>query len=194
MTTTSAASVSRLLRPDPSAVVAPVVIAPMVNQSELAFRLLVRKLSGNRLCYTPMLHARMFVDSPQYRKEQFESCAEDRPLITQFCGNDPKILLQAALLVQDHCDGVDINLGCPQKIAKRGRYGAYLLKETELLESIVSTLSKGLRIPVSCKIRLVTAPDLGPTLALARKLENAGCKFLTVHGRFLEQNKVCLRN
>lgn len=54
----------------------------------------------------------------------------------KFCGNDPKTMLDAALLAQDHCDGIDINLGCPQAIAKRGHYGAFLQDEWELLHNI----------------------------------------------------------
>lgn len=40
----------------------------------------------------------------------------------QFCANDPEVFVQAALLAQDYCDAIDLNLGCPQMIAKRGEF------------------------------------------------------------------------
>ena len=56
------------------------------------------------------------------RREEFTTCAEDRPLFAQFCANDPSYLLAAAELVQGDVDAIDLNLGCPQRIAKRGRH------------------------------------------------------------------------
>ena len=113
-----------------------VVLAPMVNQSELAFRMLCRKYDTN-LCFTPMIHSRLFVEDARYAKDVFSTVPEDRPLVIQICGNDPHIMLKASEKLQDHCDAIDINFGCPQNIARRGNYGAFLLEDEEKVLHIV---------------------------------------------------------
>ncbi|KAF5196402.1 tRNA-dihydrouridine synthase B [Thalictrum thalictroides] len=156
------------------------IVAPMVDNSELPFRMLCRKY-GAQAAYTPMLHSRIFSENAKIRGLEFTTCKEDRPLFVQFCANDPDTLLKAARLVEDQCDYVDINLGCPQRIAKRGNYGAFLMDNLPVVKSLVENLAHNLHVPVSCKIRIF--PNLQDTITYARMLEDAGCSLLAVHGR-----------
>jgi len=160
------------------------IVAPMVDQSFLAFRALCRRYDA-QLCYTPMLHSKVFAQDAVYRRKYFSTCPEDRPLVVQFCGNDPLILLKAAKLVEGRCDAVDINLGCPQNIARKGNYGAFLMKHTDRVYQLVRTLHLHLKVPVFCKMRIYT--DIEATVKFAKMLQEAGCQLLTVHGRTKEQ-------
>jgi tRNA-dihydrouridine synthase 1 len=153
----------------------------MVDQSELAFRILSRRY-GADVAYTPMINAKMYVAAAErgkVRREAFDleageegigkflvggqdSASEsgdlegqletDRPLVIQFCGNNPSLILQAAKAVSlpltksaahdspggptPRCDAIDINLGCPQDIARRGGYGAWLMDDWERVYDI----------------------------------------------------------
>lgn len=152
------------------------------------------------LAYTPMFHARLFAESAKYRDAHFEATrapsdpsapyldgnpAFDRPLFVQFCANDPAHLLAAARLVAPHCDAVDLNLGCPQGIARKGRYGAFLQEDQALVHRLVRALADGLPVPVTAKIRVLDTPEA--TLAYARNVLAAGASVLAVHGRRRDQ-------
>ncbi|KAF9144467.1 hypothetical protein BGX30_012674 [Mortierella sp. GBA39] len=167
------------------------VIAPMVDQSELAWRVLSRRY-GADLCYTPMFNAKLFAKDVKYRDEHWAGLKDglggggpnDRPLVVQFCANEPEYLLQSALLVAPYCDAVDINLGCPQHIARRGHYGSFLMEDWPLISSLISTLHKNLPIPVTAKIRVF--PEAEKTVEYAKMVVAAGAQILVVHGRLRE--------
>ncbi|TID15024.1 hypothetical protein CANINC_004695 [Pichia inconspicua] len=165
------------------------IVAPMVDGSELAWRIISRKY-GAELCYSPMLHSRLFSEDKKFR-DQFICEMDgkpglDRPLIIQFCANDPDVLLKAAKYVVGKCDAVDINLGCPQGIAKKGHYGSFLMEEWDLVYRLINKLATELgdELPVTAKIRVFE--DWSKSLEYAKMCLKAGAKFLTVHGRTRE--------
>lgn len=164
------------------------------------------------LAYTPMFHSRMFHEMPKYRDSQFQPLksalpypadpyhisqlpdadrhldgnpAFDRPLTVQFCSNSPDDLLASAKLVAPFCDAVDLNLGCPQGIAKRGNYGAFLQEDWKLIHSMINRLHKELDVPVTAKMRVLETRE--KTLEYARMILDAGASIITVHGRRREQ-------
>jgi tRNA-dihydrouridine synthase 1 len=165
------------------------VVAPMVDGSELGWRIISRRY-GAELCYSPMLHSRLFSQDKKFR-DQFLCEMDgqpgiDRPLIIQFCANDPDVLLKAAEYVVGKCDAVDINFGCPQGIAKKGHYGSFLMEEWDLVYNLINKLAFNLgdKLPVTAKIRVFD--DWSKSLEYAKLCLKAGAKFLTVHGRTRE--------
>jgi len=161
------------------------IMAPMVGASELPFRLLCRKY-GAQLCYTPMISsARFCVDEErEYRAEQFQTNEEDRPLVAHFSANNPDEMAKSAKLVESRCDAIDLNLGCPQRVAYVGHYGSYLLgdEDRELVLSIVKKTSEAVSIPVFVKIRLLDT--LGDTIKLVTQLKEAGAALVAIHARY----------
>lgn len=88
-------------------------------------------------------------------------------------------------MVENQCDAIDLNLGCPQYIAKKGRYGSFLQDDWELIYKLISTLDQHLKVPVTAKIRVFSSET--KTVNYAKMLVESGAQLLTVHGRLREQ-------
>ncbi len=159
------------------------ILAPMVGASELPFRLLCRKY-GTSTCYTPMMSSSKFSSDPCYRKEEFQTIPEDRPLVCHFSANDPEEFAKAALLVENQCDAIDLNLGCPQRTAYLGHFGSYLLdpKDRALICRIVRKACETVSKPVFVKIRLLDTIE--DTIELCRNLKDAGASLIAIHARY----------
>eukprot|EP01083_Nonionella_stella_P001909 5502_1 len=162
------------------------ICAPMVEQSELPFRLLCRSYNIP-LCYSPMINSKHYLEHPKYAEVVFQTCPDDRPLIAQFCGNDPDLILSAAKRIEHLVDAIDLNFGCPQQIAKKGHYGAFLLSEVDTMCRIVNKLYHNLSIPICAKIRIVSTAS--ETLRICKSLRENGISLLTVHGRVIDCRK-----
>lgn len=166
--------------------------------------------SEDLLAYTPMIHSRMFTETAKFRDHHFQPTRSglatppksdpgrpaadlyldghpkiDRPLFVQFCANDPDQLLQSARYVEPFCDAIDLNLGCPQGIARKGNYGAFLQEDWGLIYKLINKLHLNLEIPVTAKMRILESKE--KTLKYAQMILSAGASLITVHGRQRDQ-------
>jgi tRNA-dihydrouridine synthase 1 len=86
------------------------IAAPMVNQSDLPFRLLVRKYNAT-MAYTQMLLPDKILNDQNYletHQRDLSASADglERPVVVQLCGNDPDVIVQAGKKLQIYCDGI----------------------------------------------------------------------------------------
>ncbi|KAF7325772.1 FMN-linked oxidoreductase [Mycena kentingensis (nom. inval.)] len=161
------------------------IAAPMVNQSDLPFRALVHKY-GATLAYTQMLKPDLLLNDRDYLEfhlKDLTSRPPGQPVVVQLCGNDVDSVVQAGKKLQNLCDGVDLNLGCPQQAALDGHFGAYLLgqKDWPLVEQIVGGMARSFTVPVSAKIRL--CQPVSKTAEFSKRLEACGISWLVLHAR-----------
>ena len=116
----------------------------------------------------------------------------DHPIVAQFFGTKPEHLYEAGKLALElGFDGVDINMGCPDRAIMKQGAGAALMKTPELAEDLIHALRDGSssasrRIPVAVKTRLglysTNEMDAWLTTIL-----NAKPDVLVVHGRTVKE-------
>lgn len=162
------------------------LLAPMADVTNLAFRLLCRRY-GADLTYTEMINADALLNESRKSFIKGLSSPDDRPFGVQLVGSSPDKLKRAALFIEEEYrpEVIDVNMGCPARCITGAGCGSALLNSPELVYAIISELTDALNTPVSAKIRLLGREE--KTLEIARLIEKAGASALAVHGRTAAQ-------
>src|SRR5262245_17815676 len=167
----------------------PFAVAPMAGMTDTAFRRLVKRHGGCGLVVTEMVSSEGLVRGIDRTLEYAEYTEEERPVSIQVFGGDPAKMADAARIVEQMgADIVDVNMGCPvPKIAKHNA-GCSLMREPEHAQTVVSAMTKAVRIPVTVKMRAGWDADEVNAPELARRMQDAGAAALAVHGRTAAQS------
>jgi tRNA-dihydrouridine synthase B len=167
----------------------PFAVAPMAGMTDTAFRRLVKRHGGCGLVVTEMVSSEGLVRGIDRTLEYAEYTEEERPISIQIFGGDPVKMAAAAQIVEGMgADIVDVNMGCPvPKIAKHNA-GCSLMREPEHAASVIRSMARAVKIPVTVKMRAGwnDAERNAPTLA--RMVEDAGAAAVAVHGRTAAQS------
>jgi tRNA-dihydrouridine synthase B len=164
-----------------------VLQSPLSGVTDLVFRRLVRRYAPTSMMYTEMVNA----TGLHYVKtlpKLMEIDPNERPISIQLFDCRPDFLAEAAQrAVEEGADTVDINMGCPvNKITKNGG-GSSLLREPELAEAIVRSVVAAVDVPVTVKTRIGWTDQEINAIEFAQRMEAAGAKMLTLHGRTRSQ-------
>jgi len=162
------------------------ILSPMDGYSDLPYRLLCREL-GSAMSYTEFVNVdslfrRGTRDRIAWSKLAFDP--SERPMVFQIYGHEEDAIVETAIRLQDEGpDIIDINMGCyVRKVAERGA-GSGMLRDPAKIARVFVRLSRGLRIPVTAKMRLGWDENTRNYLEVARILEDNGASLIAVHGR-----------
>ncbi len=164
------------------------VLAPMANVTDSAFRQIVLKCGQPAsarpdVFYTEFLSCDGIVyDRTKFAGElYFEK--NERPLVVQFFGSKPDNFYKCAQLAQElGFDGIDINMGCPDRSIEKQGGGAALIKTPKLAKEIIKETMRGAgQLPVSVKTRLgYNKNEIKEWIPNILETEPAA---ITIHGR-----------
>ncbi|PWN50875.1 FMN-linked oxidoreductase [Violaceomyces palustris] len=108
-------------------------------------------------------------------------------LVCQFASKDGITLADAAELVANSVDAVDLNCGCPQTWAYTEEIGSYLLRKPEIVRDMVRSVKARLGESYCVSVKIRVDSDLRLTDQLVRTALHAGASLLTIHGRTRHQ-------
>ncbi len=142
------------------------VLAPLANVTDAAFRKLIAKYGKPDVLWTEFVSADgLVLATPEGKEKLMRDLAyseEERPIVAQLFTSRPDTMEKAAALAQElGFDGIDINMGCPDKSIEKQGAGAKLITTPELAVEIINAAKRGApNLPVSVKTRLGYNKDI----------------------------------
>ena len=163
------------------------VLAPMADVTDAAFRHIIAKYGKPDVMWTEFVSADGLALAPEAGRKKLlkdlEYSEAERPIVAQFFTSSPEHMKGAAEhMAKLGFDGVDINMGCPDKSVEKQGAGASLMRNVSLARELVKAAKEGApNSPISVKTRTgYSRPDLENWLPEILKEDPA---IVTIHAR-----------
>lgn len=160
-------------------------IAPMMDITNVHFRLLVRLLTRHSTLWTEMIHANSLLHDDRDAVLRFNPI--EHPVVLQLGGSDAQALARAAQISElSGYDEVNVNCGCPSERVQSGCFGAVLMKDPHKVAMCVKKMAEKLKIPVHVKCRIGVDDD--DSYEFVRNFvevvyKEGGCTNFIIHSR-----------
>ncbi len=140
------------------------VLAPLADVTDAAFRRVIAKYGKPDVLWTEFVSADGLVRATPEGKQKLLAdliyTEAERPIVAQlFSSNEEHMEEAAALCLELGFDGIDINMGCPDRGIEKQGCGAAMIKNPSGAQAIIRAAKRGTKsdeggIPVSVKTRL----------------------------------------
>ncbi len=163
-------------------------LAPMADVTDPAFRILIAKYGKPDVMWTEFVSANgLNSKGREALKRDLEYSEAERPIVAQLFSANPENMEAACqLCALLGFDGIDINMGCPDKTIEKQGSGAGMIKTPEIAREIIASAKRGIQasgrdIPLSVKTRVgYNYPDITNWIGMLLSQDIAA---LTVHAR-----------
>ena len=159
-------------------------VAPMMDWTDRHCRYFHRLLAPSAVLYTEMVTTGAVLHGDRNHLLAFNEA--EHPLALQLGGSEPSELAECARIAEGRgYDEVNLNVGCPSDRVQKGRFGACLMREPDLVRECVSAMLDTVAIPVTVKTRLgVDEMDsYGYFSDFIHRVAESGCSVFAVHAR-----------
>ena len=132
-------------------------LAPMADVTDPPFRHIIATYGKPDVMWTEFVSSDgLFSEGREKLLRDLKFSEIERPVVAQFFSSNPEYLYKSALLAQKlGFDGIDINMGCPDRSVEKQGSGAALIQNPELAKEIIKETKRGAGdIPVSVKTRI----------------------------------------
>jgi nifR3 family TIM-barrel protein len=161
----------------------PLLLAPMEDVSDPPFRALCKE-NGADVVYTEFISSEGLIRDAVKSTMKLDIYEKERPVGIQIFGANLDSMLRSVEIVEKSSpDIIDINFGCPvKKVVSKGA-GAGILKDLDLMEKLTGEMVKRTKLPITDKTRLGWDHNSIKIVEVAERLQDVGCKAISIHGR-----------
>ena len=161
----------------------PLLLAPMEDVSDPPFRALCKE-RGADVVYTEFISSEGLIRDAAKSIQKLDIYEKERPVGIQIFGANLDSMLRSVEIVEaSKPDIIDINFGCPvKKVVSKGA-GAGILKDIPLMVKLTEEMAKHTSLPITVKTRLGWDDSSIKIVEVAERLQDAGAKALSIHGR-----------
>lgn len=161
----------------------PLLLAPMEDLTDPPFRYICKQY-GADLMYTEFISSDGLIRNGSKSVKKLEIFDYERPIGIQLYGHLIEPMVESTKIAEKSApELIDINFGCPvKKIARRGA-GAGMLRDIPLMIEMTGAVVNATSLPVTVKTRLGWDDANKNIVEVALRLQDAGIRALTIHGR-----------